>query len=251
VKYLAILLTLILVGCPRPTPPVPDASPVAPPASVVPAPTTTPTTAPGTVVPGKAASSSSTVGVANDTDASATVFIAFGSNSVVLPSSPGWEFCPSGGLKLNCSFSLKARTTQKLPLAGQYLNATISFDKPVTCETTKAELNLNNPAWFDVMDVSLVDGWNKIIALDVGDSSGRKTFGPVGPKNNEKALGVYPFGCDICVARQSPPCGFPKGKDGCKGGTQFAPDVPCQYQGPTMGGGSMVTVRLLAGIPAK
>jgi hypothetical protein len=35
-------------------------------------------------------------------------------------------------------------------------------------------------------------------------------------------------------------------KDGCKAGTQYKPDVPCQYQGTVKGGGGAVTVTLLA-----
>ena len=238
-----IYIALAIAGCPAPAPhPTPDASPSAP-GSFAPVRS-------GVVVPGPAATSASAATVANDTNEPVAVYLAFGSNSVALPSSNGWGFCTASA-KLNCSFQLAAKSTQVLPLNGQYLNATISFVGPVTCNVTKAELNLNNPTWYDVTDISLVDGFNKIIAVDVKDANGFRTLGPVLAKDNEKAFGVYPLGCDICVARQSPPCGFSKGKDGCKGGTQYAPDVPCQYQGPTMSGGSVVTVRLLAGVPLK
>ena len=73
---------------------------------------------------------------------------------------------------------------------------------------------------------------------------------PNGPSGNDQLVGVYPFGCDVCVARQNPPCGIPKGTAGCKGGTQYKPDVPCQWQGTTMGGGTVATLRLMAGAPA-
>jgi hypothetical protein len=52
------------------------------------------------------------------------------------------------------------------------------------------------------------------------------------------------LGCDICTARDNPPCGIAKGKEGCKAGTQYKPDVPCQNQGKKMGGGSVVVVAL-------
>ena len=248
-KRLLLVLALVLVGCPAPTPPpVPDAAPVAPPASAsspaasAPAPDAS---VPGAIVPGKAATSASTLAVANDTDRPVFVFVSFGANSVVLPASTGWSFCKATAA-LNCSFGLGPKNKLEMPLGGKYLNATFSFEKPVGCETTKAEININNPQWYDVVDISLVDGWNKIVSID----GASKPIGPVLATGNEKAFGVYPNGCDICVARQSPPCGMKPGKDGCKGGTQYAPDVPCQYQGPTMGGGGAYTVRLLAGLPA-
>ena len=68
---------------------------------------------------------------------------------------------------------------------------------------------------------------------------------PVGPTGNEKVFGVFPFGCDICVARHSPPCGIKPGKEGCKTGSQYKPDVPCQYQGTVLGGGTAVTIALV------
>ena len=124
---------------------------------------------------------------------------------------------------------------QDHPVHGAWLNATFSFEAPVTCNTTKAEVNVNNPAWYDILDVSLVDGFNKALRIDV---SGGTTLGPVWSiYGNEKSFGVFPNGCDICTARQSPPCGMSPGRDGCKSGTQYKPDVPCQYQGSTMGGG--------------
>ena len=47
------------------------------------------------------------------------------------------------------------------------------------------------------------------------------------------------------MERQNPPCGITKGTTGCKKGTQYDPDVPCQWQGPTKGGGGTVTVSLV------
>ena len=80
-------------------------------------------------------------------------------------------------------------------------------------------------------------------------------LGPVrGPSGNEKNFGVYPLGCDICVRRDKPACGFVPGKAGCKSGPDpYHPDVPCQYQGVTMGGGSTAIriAHLAAGVPVK
>ena len=110
---------------------------------------------------------------------------------------------------------------------------------------------MNNPNWFNIADVSLVDGFSNLVAIDVKDSGGDRTLGPpFGPKGNEKVYGLFPLGCDICTARQNPPCGIKPGGDGCKAGTQYNPNPPCQWQGSVKGGGGAVTVRLLAGIPA-
>lgn len=185
----------------------------------------------------------STLSVENDTDADTIVYIAFGANSVVLPAS--WSFCTATS-NLTCNFALSAHGQKDLPLGGQFLNATMAFGAAVGCGSTKAEMTLNNPAWYDVADVSLVDGYSNRIAIDVnGDVNGTKLGPPLGRDGNEKVFGLFPYGCDICVARQSPPCGIPAGGNGCKAGTQYAPDVPCQYQGTVMGGGSAVKVSLV------
>ena len=185
-----------------------------------------------------------TVTVTNQAD-DATVYVAFGADSKVIVSD--WAFCISSG-PLTCNFSLTKSASQALPTAGKYLNATITSSAPVGCGTTKAELNVNNPNWYDVLDVSLVDGYsNKIeIIYKPLTSTTTTTLGPPnGQTGNEKVLGVFPYGCDICVARQSPPCGIAPGTDGCKSGTQYKPDVPCQFQGAVKGGGGTVEVILL------
>lgn len=184
-------------------------------------------------------SGTSTLSVGNDTDGDTVVYIAFGANSIVLPAS--WSFCTATS-NLTCNFALGAHQSKDLPLGGQFLNATMSFGAAVGCGSTKAEMTLNNPAWYDVADVSLVDGYSNRVAIDVG---GTKLGPPLGRDGNEKVFGLFPYGCDICVARQSPPCGIPAGGSGCKAGTQYAPDVPCQYQGAVMGGGSAVKVSLV------
>lgn len=189
--------------------------------------------------PAPSAEGGTTVQVTNDTTDATVVYVAFGSNSVVLPDDLK-GFCDKTG-SLTCVGKLAGKTSAALPLNGRYLNATFSFDAPVGCGVTKAELNVNNPNWFDVMDVSLVDGFSNKIKITADTT----VLEPVGATGNEKALGVFPLGCDICVARQSPPCGMKKGHDGCKTGSQYNPDVPCQWQGPVRGGGSSVTVALV------
>ena len=176
-----------------------------------------------------------------------TVYVAFGADSKI--QAADWaSFCTPNGA-LNCSFSLT--DSQALPNAqGAYLNATIAFGSPVGCGATKAELNVNNPAWYDTFDVSLVDGYSNKVGMVYtppasADAGAPVALGPpVGATGNEKVLGVFPFGCDICVAKQNPPCNIPKGTDGCKAGTQNNPTPPCQVQGAVKGGGGALEVVL-------
>lgn len=183
--------------------------------------------------------------VTNKTKAEATVYFTFGSDSVVVPST--WSSFCAASSALTCTFQLPAEKTRILPATGAYLNATVTFDNPATCGVTKVEVNLNNPTWYDTTDISLVDGFSKFVLVEANGTR----LGPTrGKDQNEKVFGVFPFGCDICVARQNPPCGIPKGTTGCKSGTQYKPDVPCQYQGPTKGGGGKVEIVLLQPEPA-
>lgn len=195
-----------------------------------------------------AAPARSTVSVTNASSTSTMVRVAFGSVSIVR----SWSFCtPDDSGAAACSFPLASLQTQPLPLAGQYLNATIAFGAPsVGCGSTKAELNINNPQpWYDIADVSLVDGYsNKISVLFTNPGGGEAGVVALGPPNgetgNETVFGLFPIGCDICVQRQNPSCGRTPGNQGCKTGTQYNPIVPCQYQGPLMGGGSAIVVTL-------
>lgn len=176
--------------------------------------------------------------------AATTVYLAFGADSVI--KAADWSsFCTSSSV-LNCSFTLIG--SQALPNPqGKYLNVTLAFSAPVACDMTKAELNVNNPSWYDTLDVSLVDGYSNNIEIDYTPPGGSlvKLGPPVGKDGNENVLGVFPYGCDICTARQNPPCGIAPGGSGCKSGTQYKPDVPCQYQGAVKGGGGTATVMLL------
>lgn len=186
-----------------------------------------------------------TVTVENATQKTTTVYVTFGSDSVVLPAS--WTFCAAPLSTFSCTFPLAPKAKQPLPAAGKYLNVTISFDAPATCGNTKAEVNVNNPNWYDVTDVSLVDGFSNFILID---ANGTKLV-THGKSQNQKAFGVYPLGCDGCTTRVAPPCGFPSGPSSeCKGGTQYKPDVPCQYQGPNKGGGGTIVVALIQPEPA-
>ena len=171
------------------------------------------------------------------------VYVSFGSDSKI--TADDWSFCSGSGL--NCSFSLAGNTTKAMPNpSGKYLNATFSFGAEVGCGVTKAEVNINNPSWYDTFDVSLVDGYSDSIEMAYTPLSGKAvTLGPPnGETGNEKVYGLFPYGCDICVERQNPPCGISKGKTGCKTGTQYKPDVPCQVQGSTKGGGGSLQVTL-------
>jgi hypothetical protein len=174
--------------------------------------------------------------IKNAKDTASTVYVSFGSDSKI--TAKDWSFCT--GSDLSCSFSLDGKTSKALPATG-YLNATFAFDNPVGCGITKAEVNINNPKWYDILDVSLVDGYSDRIQINATPSGGSATqLGPpVGKDGNEEIFGVFPYGCDICVERQNPPCDIPKGKEGCKKGTQYNPDVPCQWQGTVMGGGNL------------
>ena len=246
-----LFLFLLLASCRQaPTPAVIEAGAWPPPVDALAAPVNvrglpaavSPVDVPAAV---SVSAGSSTLAVFNATAKAATVFVAFGSDSVVLPAS--WAFCtPTAAL--NCSFPLPAGATQTLDLGGGgYLNASFSFDLPVGCGSSKSELNLNNPKWYDTADLSLVDGYNH----DLSATLGTQQLGPIlSADGNAKVLGVFPLGCDICVARQAPPCGLPPspvpGTAGCKSGSdQYHPDVPCQVQGLVMGGGSPVLLTLL------
>lgn len=181
--------------------------------------------------------------VHNSTSSMSTVFVSFGSDSVI--TADDWGFCE--GDRLSCSFPLGPKAHRNLPLGGSYGNLTIAFDGPVGCGSTKAEFNLNNPSWYDQADVSLVDGYSNNIKIDLGSPGGTVTsLGPIqGAGGNEGLFGVFPYGCDVCVARENPPCGISKGTDGCKAGDQYDPDPPCQWQGSKKGGGDMAITLIL------
>jgi len=182
--------------------------------------------------------------IKNGTTNPAKVYVAFGSDSAVGVSD--WIFCEKSGA-LTCSFDIAAGWTMAMPETSKYTNATLSFNHSVGCGVTKAEININNPAWFDILDVSLVDGFSNKVEISAESDSGTTKMGPATDEPSDAQLmGVFPFGCDICVERQNPPCGIAKGETGCKAGTQYDPKPPCQWQGPKKGGGDLaVTVTLV------
>jgi hypothetical protein len=195
------------------------------------------------------APSATTLTIQNSRTTAGNVFVSFGADSKI--TAADWSFCPGKGL--TCSFPIAGQTSRLMPNPkGAYINATFAFNQPVGCGVTKAEVNINNPKWYDILDVSLVDGYSNNVQIvikpvAVKDKTAATILGPPhGATGNEKVLGVFPYGCDICVERQNPPCNIKKGKTGCKAGTQYDPKPPCQWQGTTKGGGgSAVTVELL------
>lgn len=187
----------------------------------------------------------SSAAVTNRTDAGTTVYASFGTNSQV----GWWSFCADAGSG-NCSFPLGAGGTQALPTGGAAANVTLAFDQAPSCNTTVAEFNFNVSGWSqDTANISLVNGWNHDVEIDV---SGNRTLGPTqGADANAGVYGVYPLFCDVCVARQSPPCGIqPCGSSpddggqgcGCQLGSQYNPVVPCQE---SFVRGAAVTVALV------
>lgn len=194
--------------------------------------------------PSGSGSSGTTLSMKNSTGNAATVYAAFGSDSVV--GVGDWIFCDKSG-SLTCSFPIDAGITMAMPLTDKYTNVTLSFNNPVGCGVTKAEININNPNWYDILDVSLVDGFSTKVMISAVTDSQTTDLGPATDESSDAQLaGVYPFGCDTCVARENPPCGISKGTTGCKAGTQYDPTPPCQWQGATKGGGDLsVTVELL------
>ncbi len=242
-----LLLLVVLAACPAPKPVAPDAAPVV--ADAAPTVRAAPDAAqPDATVAlmamaaapaAKAALGTSTAMLTNETAHPTVVYFAFGADSVVLPAA--WSFCENV-THLTCQAPLKSHGTLDLPLNGQYLNVTFAFGNPVSCNSTKGELNLNNPKWYDIADISLVDGYSNKILITAGST---KIGPPLGANGNEKVFGLYPLGCDICTARQNPPCGMKPGGTGCKAGSQYKPDVPCQWQGTVMGGGTKMVASLM------
>jgi len=185
--------------------------------------------------------------LSNLTDAGAVVNVSFGSDSVVGPTN--WASfgtaAPSG-----CTLTLPAGAAQALPMGGQYTSATFAFNGPVGCGSSLGEFTANNANGYGTADISLVNGWNATLAIVIGGV----TLGPAVEGDNSQVSGVFPYGCDICVARQKPPCGIdPCGSSpndggqacGCHSGGQFAPTVACQITYQQVDAGSLINVELL------
>lgn len=220
--------------------------------------------------------------IVNQSMSAVTVYINFYPSSQIVPSD--WSsFCTEISAT-SCTFSLAGSASRMIPASSKYLNVNVAFAVDAyACPSqpggTLAEVNINNPGFPDVVDISLVNGFNLPMKVVVDPFGAATTLGPVTSMDgNETAFGVYPYGCDVCVARCCPGCSFigrsdslscdtspsldqcgmpgaPQctgctgtGADGCKAGTQSNPDVPCQYQGIfKKGDGGTVQVILLAG----
>jgi|GEM_PF-1399135 len=170
-----------------------------------------------------------TVKLTNRKDSPVIAYINFGADSQIQANDLG-GFCTATG-KLNCNLTLQANTSVLLPNSSyKYLNMALAFNKPVTCGSTKAEVIANNPNWFDILDVSVVDGFNEKIQMNVTSGGRTVQLGPpVGKTGNRNVFGVFPYGCTICAGIKDAPCGD-AGTGECKGGTESKPDSLCQYQ---------------------
>jgi len=177
----------------------------------------------------QAADKNKAVRITNQQGTPAEVYINFAADSVLKPTD--LPFCKATG-PLNCHFTLAARSSQDVPNPqAKYLNMALAFNAEVTCGSTKAEVLVNNPSWFDVLDVSVVDGFNEKIQINLTPTGGQLTqLGPpVGKLGNQKVFGVFPYACTICAGIKNAPCGD-GGPGECKLGTESKPDVLCQYQ---------------------
>lgn len=168
----------------------------------------------------------------NNQSSAADVFINFGADSKINVSNLG-GFCDSQSIApLNCHHTLAANNSEELPNRDfKYVNLALAFNHVVDCGATKAEVIANNPAWCDIEDVSVVDGFNNKIEIDaIGAGGGTERLGPPnGVSGNQNLFGVYPFACTQCAAILNAPCGT-NGVGECHPGTESAPIPPCQYQ---------------------
>ena len=193
----------------------------------------------------------STLSVTNTTSSPVDVYVTFGANSCVKQEDiPGCEDAPYSECKFNLTASGTEDATKVIPPKACPMNLTFRFDSPEGCDTTKAEVNINYPAADDFWNISLVDGWNRNVKIDVVTNDGStKTLGPTnGKTGNKDVFGVYPLNCDICVAIQSPNCPIEGATSGCKVDVngehkdQYHPKVPCQWNSP---GQNQVTISIL------
>jgi hypothetical protein len=172
-----------------------------------------------------------TISLVNKQSSQAEVNINFGADSE-LNASDLAGFCDSTSIPLNCHLTLAGNSSKEIPNPNfKYVNLALAFNSPVTCGATKAEIIANNRKWFDIMDVSVVDGFNNQIEIRA-TPSGQATVilgPPTGLSGNQTLFGVYPFACTQCAAILNPPCGS-NGAGECHAGTESNPNPPCQYQ---------------------
>src|SRR5262249_41321911 len=136
-----------------------------------------------------------TVRITNQQGAAAEVYVNFAADSVLKPTD--LPFCRVTGQR-NCQFTLAPRSSQDFPNPqAKYLNMALAFNAPVTCGSTKAEVLVNNPSWYDVLDVSVVDGFNETIQMNVTPTVRQPTHlgPPVGQPRTHNALAPSPSPC--------------------------------------------------------
>jgi len=122
---------------------------------------------------GEAADKNKTVRITNRQGTQAQVYINFAADSVLKPADV--PFCKVTG-QLNCEFTLAANSSRDIPNPqAKYLNMALAFNAQVTCGSTKAEVLVNNPNWFDILDVSVVDGFNEKIQVNLTPTNGSTT----------------------------------------------------------------------------
>jgi hypothetical protein len=180
-----------------------------------------------------------TVAVKNDTNASLTVglvgFQVFGACTDPLPiESYPCDSITTSGVGGKCTFTLAKGASKSFPpVEGKNTCVTILFgglysacDQPGTEGFTQGEVTANVQAPnLEVVDISLVNGWNGALSIDLTDSpawyfggathgntlppTSITTVGPngdLGASANATAPGVFPNGCDVCNGRSKNPC---------------------------------------------
>ena len=147
---------------------------------------------------------------------------------------------------LNCGFDLKPGESKTFDPKGKQMNFAVAFNKVVDCGATKGEasINMNKPdpnthkPMQDTFDVSVVDGFNEKITAtyDPAPNTPAKKVvlgPPCGLDNNQRAYGVFPYGCTICAGgrtKANKRCGYSDNDTlNCKSGTEKNPGVLCQY----------------------
>jgi hypothetical protein len=194
-----------------------------------------------------------TVNIINNQSNAATVFINFGAESAL--NSNDLSFCDAEGkTPLNCRFKIDGHGSREIPNPQKKkVVMSLAFNAPVACGSTKAEITVNNPAFCDNADVSVVDGFNERIQIDVdGRPMGQvvKLGPPLGKLGNQQVFGVFPFACTICAGIVNPPCGS-AGPQECHAGTETNPNPVCQYQIQQPNGRVDIVLLAKTGVRAK
>ncbi len=212
--------------------------------------------------------------VTNTTDNEVTVYVNFAApptdptlacQNPIQPSSATPPCTSSDPRSRHCSFPLAGNGgVATFPYQrGKCLSVTMSFDlnlqemctDPTGISQAEATINLepHDPPFQEGTNISLVNGWNKNIQIEVKDTSGKlvKRLGPTEGLNTHNVFGVFPNACDICWKRGLPPCQTlfpnltPGSTDGCNArvpGTT-TPDPFCQFNPIPIG--STVDIQVL------